>query len=125
MNKLTIQLAENRAEFRPRELVRGEAEWELPKQPARVEVRLCWLVEVQGVGEVRRVDTLRYDHPQASDRRKFEFRLPDGPYSYAGTLSALSWVVELAVLPEREFTHAFFSMGPHGQAVDLRSQETV
>lgn len=122
MNKLTIHLAEGRSQFRPHEVLRGEAEWKLPNEPASVEVRLCWLVEVQGVAEVHRVETLRYERPQVSDRRKFEFRLPDAPYSYDGSLTRLSWLVELIALPGPELIQAFFSIGPQGRAVELREQ---
>ena len=122
MNKLAIQLAEERTAFRPREILRGAAEWELVQAPAAVEVRLCWFAQVQGVSEVRVVETVRYDRPLGTDRRNFDFRLPEAPYSYAGPLAMLSWAVELVTLPDKEFTQVFFTMGPGGEVIELQRQ---
>jgi hypothetical protein len=122
MNKLTLQLAEDRDGFHPRELLRGTAEWHLARPPTAMEVRLCWFVEVQGIAEVRRVRIVRYDRPAASDRRAFEFSLPDAPYSYVGSLASLTWAIELVALPAREFTQVFFRVGPHAVPVELCSQ---
>ena len=122
MNKLSIQLAENRTGFRPGELLRGTAEWQLAGAPAAIEVRLCWFVEVQGIAEVRRVQTVRFDRPPAAERREFEFQLPEGPYSFVGTLATLGWAAELVVLPNLEFTQVFFNLGPRAPVVILRQQ---
>ncbi len=122
MNTLRIQLAEARDGFRPRESLRGTAEWQLGRAPAAVEVRLCWFSDVQGVAEVRRVQTVRQDRPQASGRCEFDFRLPDGPYSYAGSLAKLGWAVELVALPELDFSQVFFNFGPAAEVVELQRQ---
>ncbi len=122
MSKLNVQLAEGRKGFRPREGLRGTAEWELDRAPAVIEVRLCWFVEVQGVVETRRVQTLRFDRPLAGERREFQLLLPDGPYSFVGALAVLGWAVELVVLPNLEFMQVFFDLSPRAGVVFLRER---
>jgi hypothetical protein len=122
MNKLNIHLLEARVGFRPGEVLRGTAEWQLGAAPIAIEVRLCWLVRVQGIAETRRMQTLRFDRPAASEKRNFEFTLPDGPYSYSGTLSRLDWAIELVVLPGMEFTDLFFHLGPGSAPLSLHDQ---
>jgi len=122
MNQLTITLAGNRTGFRPGDMLRGTAEWQLPNGPAAVEMRLGWWIEVQGIIEVRRVQTARFDRVLANDSREFQFPLPDAPYSYAGSLATLSWVVELVVLPQCQFTQVFFNLGPNAEPVQLQEQ---
>jgi hypothetical protein len=121
MNKLRIHLDEGRAGFRPREILRGTAEWQLDRAAA-VEIRLCWFIDVQGVAEVRRVQTVRQDRCPASGQCEFAFRLPDGPFSYAGALAMLGWAVELVALPELDFAQIFFNFGPGAEVVELQRQ---
>ena len=122
MSQLILQLAEGRKGYRPSELLRGTAAWQLAQAPTTVEVRLCWFIQIQDISEVRRVQTLRYDRPAASERRTFEFQLPDAPYSYSGALALLGWAVELVALPEQEFTQVFFHLGPNGHPIGLHRQ---
>jgi len=122
MNQLRIHLAEHRSGFRPGEVLRGAAEWQLERAPAAIEAHLCWFVEVQGLAETRRVQTIRFDRPPASEKREFEFQLPEGPYSFVGALAVLGWAIELVVLPDMEFTQVFFNLGPHAAVSFLRQQ---
>src|SRR5438552_17426738 len=77
MNQLRIHLAENRSGFRPGEILRGTGEWQLEHGSPAIEARLCWFVEVQGLSETRRVETVRFNRPQSSEKREFEFHLPE------------------------------------------------
>ena len=74
MNRLDVQISDGRAGFRPREALHGVVKWHLPQSPSAVEVRLCWYLEVQGIVEARRVETLRFERPSTEERRDFEFQ---------------------------------------------------
>ena len=90
MSKLNLQLDEGRNGFRPREVLRGAAEWQLARPRAGIEVRLCWLVEVQGVAEARRVQTVRFDrHTLAGNETPKRVKRAVGEYARAvGVASA-------------------------------------
>jgi hypothetical protein len=122
MHELTLQLADGRDGYRPHERLRGTAGWQLTRTATAMEVRLCWFVEVQGVPEVRVVQTVRYDAPLAQEQRPFEFVLPAAPYSYAGALATLSWAIELVAIPEKEFVRVLFKLGPQADLVELWRQ---
>jgi hypothetical protein len=59
------------------------------------------------------------DSPGQDGSQKFNFRLPDAPFSYLGAFSSLFWAVELVVLPTQECAQATFSLSPAGHPILL------
>ena len=47
----------------------------------------------------------------ASGANRFEFRLPEGPWSLDGELVRIAWGIEAILLPAQENAHVFFWVG--------------
>ncbi len=96
---LSLRTADGRTWFRPGEVIDGEAAWQLAEDAEAVDIRLFWYTSGKGTRDVEIVDSLRTAHAGASGGRAFRLRVPDGPYSFSGTLITLSWAIELVVEP--------------------------
>lgn len=119
MNELKIGIREEQTAFRPGELLRGGAGWQLDHSPRSVEARLFWYTKGKGTEDVEVVATDSFDQPQQQDARPFEFRLPDAPYSFSGKLISLIWAVELVAQPSGEAARAEFVLSPNGREILL------
>jgi hypothetical protein len=53
--------------------------------------------------------------------RSFSFRLPDGPYSFSGSLITLTWALELVALPNRTTERLDLVVAPTPVEVRLQS----
>jgi len=116
---LKVELDEGRTSFRPGEVVRGTASWSLEAPPAAVEVRLIWFTQGKGDRDVGLVETVPCPAPGAEGRQAFAFSLPDGPYSFSGTLVSLLWAVEVVALPASDAALAELVMSPSGREILL------
>src|SRR5690349_6644515 len=101
MSPLHVQFHENACAFSPGGHVRGTASWHLDSQPHTIELRLCWFTKGIGIPEAHLIERLSIEGPALDGTQKFVFRLPHGPLSYFGALSALVWAVEVVVLPSQ------------------------
>lgn len=96
---LDLRTADGRTWFRPGEVIQGEASWQLDEEAEAVEIRLFWYTSGKGTRDVEVVDSQRTASAGSSGSRSFSLRVPDGPYSFSGTLITLSWAIELVVDP--------------------------
>jgi hypothetical protein len=119
MSALTIEIAEGRSAFAPGDKLAGTLRWQLPAQPKGLELRLFWYTEGKGTRDSAVVDLLRVDAPAATGNQRFEFVLPDGPFSFSGKLISLIWAVELVALPSQEVERLPLVVAPMGQEIDL------
>lgn len=95
-----LVIDEDRRVFAPGDEVAGHVSWHLEEAPDRVAVRLYWRTEGRGSEDVETVAEELYEAPGRGDRRSFNFRLPEGPYSFSGTLISLIWGLELVSDPQ-------------------------
>jgi hypothetical protein len=116
---LRVELDEGRASFRPGEVVRGTASWSLDAPPAAVEVRLIWFTQGKGDRDVGLVESVPAAAPGAEGGLSFAFTLPDGPYSFSGTLVSLLWAVEAVALPASDAASAELVVSPSGREILL------
>jgi hypothetical protein len=116
---LRVELDEGRASFRPGEVVRGTASWSLDAPPSAVEVRLIWFTQGKGDRDVGLVEAVPAAAPSAEGGLSFAFTLPDGPYSFSGTLVSLLWAVEVVALPASEAASAELVVSPSGREILL------
>lgn len=116
---LTLRTAEGRTWFRPGELVEGEASWQLEDEAEVVETRLFWYTSGKGTRDVEIVDSLRTTSAGSSGSRSFRLRVPNGPYSFSGTLITLSWAIELVVDPGGATERLDLVIGPRPVEVQL------
>jgi hypothetical protein len=121
MSQLSVQTFQNRRTFEPGDEISGEVRWELQEAPRSVELRLFWFTKGKGTEDAGVMDTLRFEHAGAQEKRAFKFRLPDSPYSFSGRLITLAWALELVVAPSKEVARLEFVMAPRGKEVLLGS----
>lgn len=119
MPELTISTADGSRWVRPGTELAGEVGWRLDDAADTIELRLFWLCRGEGTEHVEVIDSLRVARPAPSGRRSFCFRVPNGPYSFVGTLFALSWALELVVLPSGETARFDLTLGP--RPVEVRA----
>jgi hypothetical protein len=115
----TLRTAEGRTWFRPGEVIRGEASWQLEEEAEAVEIRLFWYTSGKGTRDVEVVDSLHTANAGSSGGRSFRLRVPDGPYSFSGTLITLSWAIELVVDPGGDTERLDLVIGPRPVEVEL------
>ncbi len=114
-----IEIDEGRDAFVPGEKLTGTAQWQLPKPPRAVELRLLWSTRGKGTEDAGLVESIRFEDPRPEEKRPFRLRLPEGPYSFSGQLISLVWALELVAAPSQEAARAEFVMAPDRQAVRL------
>jgi hypothetical protein len=119
MPTLVIQIRDRRTEFSPRETVVGEVSWQADSPPHSAELRLLWYTSGRGLMDTGTIETIPFSNPQASETRPFAFTLPDGPYSFSGTLITLSWALELVLQPGDHSESMDITVAPEGKAVVL------
>lgn len=125
--------------LRPSDRLQGVVRWDLSEAPVRAELRLLWFTRGEGKPdrEVIRVEPVEQlpraqegspyrgtaARPQQrselrpSERRSFSFRMPEGPYSFCGSLITLVWALELEVEPDGLADQVEVSLSASGEAI--------
>src|SRR6476619_3553274 len=99
MHELKIELIEDRGTFEPSDTLEGTAVWNFEQAPSSIELRLFWFTRGKGTEDAGVIETVRFEHPLASDKQRFGLSLPDAPYSFSGKLISLIWALELIAEP--------------------------
>ena len=102
---------------RPGEVLEIEGEWELDYRPSVREARLIWYTQGKSTTEVRVVEKQKTSSASKSGRQRFQFTLPEWPYSYNGVLFRVLWAVELAM--DQTVARWEFTLGPDGKAIEV------
>lgn len=118
MNSLHIALAGEDQGYRPGDSLESEARWQLDEMPDRLEVRVFWYTEGKGDEDVGVVDSFVLANSQSGSER-FQFWLPEGPYSFSGKLITLHWGIELIAEPQHEAQLVNFVLSPTGRELRL------
>ncbi len=79
MEKLSINLNEDKAAFAPRETIHGTIRWSLDAGVRHLELSLFWYTAGKGTRDVGVIETMRFDEPGAVGWKDFSFTLPAGP----------------------------------------------
>jgi hypothetical protein len=117
---LTLVTSDGKTWYKPGDTVEGRVEWFLDEPADAVEIRLFWHTSGKGTRDVGIVESLRFDAPEGSGHGVFRFRVPDGPYSFSGTLITLAWALEAVALPSGETGRLDLGVGPRPVEVMLR-----
>jgi len=112
LNWLNLELAKGKKAFRPGDLVRGQANWDLKQDVDWIEFRLLWYTEGKGTRDFAVIDQGRIEHPARSGSCEFEFRMPDSPYSYHGTHLSIFWALELLADRHRDAARVILDLSP-------------
>lgn len=121
MNPVHLQLDCNEKDalnFRPGDVLQGTASW-ADDGSQRVEIRLFWFTFGVQSRQIGLVEKQVIDRPGFQTSTRFSFVLPDGPWSYVGCNTGLSWAVEVVALPSRRHSMMGFNLGPTGEVIWL------
>lgn len=117
MSPLTIDIDDMNTSFQPGQTVRGQAAWRLSKEPKKAVLRLLWYTAGKGTEDVGVVQAIEFDNPAMTDSRRYEFKLPEGPYSFSGQLISLIWSLELHI--GNQFVRQDITVSPGGREIKL------
>jgi hypothetical protein len=120
MQELSIDLTEQKTEFRPAEEIHGTIRWNLQDNPESIEVSLFWRTEGKGAQDVGVIETKKFDNPGSLAQKEFKFKIPPQPYSFAGKLISIIWAIEAAAYPTEETTRQQITVSSTGQEVLLQ-----
>lgn len=123
MTILSIQLRNNKTAFLPGDEATGTVSWHLDQSPKALELRLFWYTKGRGISDTGIVESLRFESPERDGHREFRFGLPEGPYSFNGTLISLLWALELVVEPTHEVERVDIVVSPSGREIVLQRLE--
>jgi hypothetical protein len=112
MSVLELHTAGGDTWFTPGSTVSCDASWHLAGEVDRLELRLFWYTEGKGTQDVVVVAQRAVERPESSGHGSFRFRLPEGPYSFSGTLITLKWALELSALPGEETARVDLLVAP-------------
>ena len=116
---IQVETRDGITSFRPGDDVSGRASWQLDRQPDEVVARLFWYTQGKGTQDVVVVQEEIFPAPGQQDQRKFNFRLPEGPFSFSGRLISLIWAVEVVALPGEESGRVEFTVSPTGDEIRI------
>lgn len=93
---IEIELKDNRAVFKPGDLVQGILRWSAHggKHFRQVEIRLGWSAANQETSDVMCHCAERFAVNSRSGSVNFEVNLPKAPRSYSGDLFSIKWLIE-------------------------------
>jgi hypothetical protein len=116
---IQVELRDGRTAFQPGDEVEGTVRWQLDPPPRSVEVRLFWYTEGKGERDVGVVESLPLAGPGPEEHRPFRFRLPAGPYSFAGKVIRLVWAVEAVAEPGDRTGRCEIAVSPSGREIKV------
>ena len=121
MKYVQIAIDNNSTSFRPGENIGGTARWQLEESITAIEIRLFFFTEGKGTSDVEVIETMQIENPPMSGSQRFDWRLPQSPYSFSGKLISLIWAIEVVLFPSEEAETCQFQMTPTGQEIVLPS----
>src|SRR6267143_1637815 len=116
---IRIQIAGERAAFRPGQTIEGTFSWSLPVAPTHIALELFWTTRGKGKVDSEVVESVPIHRPAASGEQSFNLKVPNGPYSFSGKLVSLLWGLRLVILPSQEQTQVNLTISPTGQEINL------
>jgi hypothetical protein len=125
MYQLKIEAAGGRTSFAPGETLEATAQWQLENPATAVELRLVWSTRgdddenTSFLSDMSIVDRVRFVSPARTGAERWTVRLPNGPYSFNGSLISLVWALEMVVEPAPDAHRLEITVAPHGKAIAL------
>lgn len=119
MDQLGVETRDGNTSFRPGDLVEGRVTWQLDDEPERVELRLFWYTSGKGDRDVGVAESKVFERPGASQLQAFQFRAPNGPYSFSGKLVSLTWAIEVIAQPGGSCQSLDITVSPTGEEIQL------
>lgn len=109
---LILETEGNSTAYTPGSSIRGKCGWRLPAAPREAAIRLFWYTEGRGTQDLGVVGEEILPVQAAVQEQAFNFTLPEGPYSFSGTLISLRWALELVLDRGREVARVDLLVSP-------------
>ena len=109
----------------PGESIRGVVGWSFDQPMKTIELRLLWLQSGIGEPEATVVQHLKVPCSSDAGESSFEFDGVHSPYSYAGKLFSIEWLVEASTSARVAPEARRFTMSPTLGPVLIRSINVV
>ena len=115
---ITIEVDYQHTEFTPGDTISGKLMWEADQDVSEIALRLFWFTTGRGTQDISIVTEQKW--PSSQGQANFSIPLPQEPYSFSGTLIALSWALEAVFLPTEESSDRYeFDLTPDGKPITL------
>ena len=121
MATLNIELEQGKTTYRPGDTVAGSVRWQFDTAPRQLSLRLVWYTQGKGDEDVGMAEETIFEQLGLSDQRMFRLTVPNGPYSFSGTLISLTWALELVAQPGDHFERQDIVVAPTGREVLLQA----
>ena len=118
---IQVEMRDGANAFLPGEVVEGTVSWQLRIPAKTAELRLFWYTEGKGDQDLRVVETVTFANPERQDRRGFSVRLPEGPFSFSGTLISLLWALEVVLDPGSRADRLNLTVSPTRREILLQA----
>jgi hypothetical protein len=119
---LDVHPTAGRTSFLPGEEITGVVCWSLPQPARHIELQLLWTTRGKGIVDTKVVESVHFENPAAQAEHPFRLRLPEGPYSFRGTLVSLLWAIRLIAEPAGDQAQVPITVSPNGREIDLISR---
>ena len=80
---------------------------------------MIWFTRGKGTQDVGVVNQRTIASPGRIGNQRFDFKLPEGPYSFSGKLISVVWALELVTPKGKDSARAEFSLSPTGSEIEL------
>ncbi len=120
---LTVTLDNDLTEFAPGQIIGGIAGWNREEPPKEAVLRLFWYTEGRGTQDVNVVEEMEFPVLSAQHEERFQFTLPDQPYSYSGAITSVQWALELVLNKGKEVQRVDILISPWTEKLTLKSLE--
>lgn len=117
MKYVQISVDDNATSFRPGENIGGTVRWQLEESVKSIEIHLLFFTSGKGTSDHEIIETIPIENPPMSGSQRFDWRLPQSPYSFSGKLISLIWAIEAVVLPSDEAETYQFQMTSTGKEI--------
>ena len=121
MKSVQISIDKDSKSYTPGEQISGTARWQLEESVESIDVRLFFYTEGKGTSDIEVLETIPVENPPLTGSQRFDWRLPQTPYSFSGKLISLIWAVEVVLLPSGDAESYEFQMTPTGKEIVLGS----
>ena len=116
--RLSIELNDSKASFRPGEVVLGSVNWNLSELTKKVAVTLLWKTSGMGNEDSQNIASAESaDHPPLAGTLPFSFQLPLEPCSFSGQLVNVIWSIEAKALKTDLTQTQEIIVSPTGDAI--------
>ncbi|MEN6308003.1 MAG: hypothetical protein ABFD91_09640 [Anaerohalosphaeraceae bacterium] len=120
MSPLTIDIDDMKTAYQPGQTIRGQVQWQADSLPKKACLRLLWYTTGKGTEDVGITEVVEFESPEQNDQRTYQFKIPEGPYSFSGELFSLIWSLELVV--GKQFTRQDITISPDGYEILLHEK---